>query len=183
MLSSARHGKSSVSNRNRQTTTRKDDMKDTAKRMVAERCATKIIDSIIEGELIGSRCAENDDHGVLSVWSSAAVEQIGAIIADSINSVVNADMAVWYRIYTHLRVVASQVGITHEAVRYDYDNDEIDGLTEAIIVLNKAVQCSRSLAGDARSYEEAKRWHESDNGTDSWDEHSPLLPTKKGHSE
>ena len=137
----------------------------TAKRMLAERCARRIVDAIIEGGLIGSQCAEDKSHGIVSVWSSHTEEQLGAIVATTVESAVNAELAKWYRIYTHLRVVASMVGINHEAVRYEYADDEISGLSEHILTLNRAIQSCIALAQDTRTFEEARDWHDVDNGS------------------
>ena len=42
--------------------------------------AYKIIDAIIAENLLAARCAHDPSHGCLVVWSSAAAEQIDAII-------------------------------------------------------------------------------------------------------
>jgi len=47
---------------------------------------------------------------------------------------------------------AGQVGIIHEAVRYDYPGDELPKLTDAIVTLNKKVKQCREHLGDGRSY-------------------------------
>lgn len=42
----------------------------------------KVIDAIIGGGLFTAKCPHDGEHGCVVVWSSGAVEQIDAIIAD-----------------------------------------------------------------------------------------------------
>jgi uncharacterized protein (DUF1786 family) len=39
----------------------------------------RIIDEIIKGTLLTGKCAHDDEHGCVIVWSSGAAEQIEAI--------------------------------------------------------------------------------------------------------
>jgi hypothetical protein len=44
----------------------------------------KIIDMIISAKLISPQCATDADHGVVSVWSANADEQIGMLIKSTL---------------------------------------------------------------------------------------------------
>jgi len=58
------------------------------------------------------------------------------------------------RAYCEMRCILSRIGIVHEAVHYDYPNDEIPRLTSVILESNKVVKMVREMTGDKRNYEQ-----------------------------
>ncbi len=50
----------------------------------------KLQDAIIGNNLMSPRCADNDNHAVICVWSSAAQEQVEAIVEDHYRPIIDA---------------------------------------------------------------------------------------------
>jgi len=69
-----------------------------------------------------------------------------SIAVDKLNDLLRA--------YSMLRLAVGRIDINHEAIRYNFPDDMIPGLSEDILTANKAVKLARQLVGDIRSHEE-----------------------------
>jgi hypothetical protein len=47
----------------------------------------KIMDAVIQGNLVSAKCVESGEHNIIFVWSSAAEEQLEALVSDHYNNV------------------------------------------------------------------------------------------------
>ena len=131
---------------------------------ILEQCAEDLVNKIIEGKFVTPYCLENPEHTIQCIWSEESREQLSAFLANNdyvkhIQGEANKEACSMYALWTWIRVLTTNMVIHY----YDTDRPD-DELKKSVIVLKQAMKSMMQTANDERSYEDAKKWLEEDNG-------------------